>query len=69
MKKLFRYLACVLWHGEHEWEYLEPSPTDRCDYFVRCKRCGKRAMFWHPMHGVTWGANAILPKEQKGGEV
>ena len=22
----------------------------------------------HPMHGVTWGANAILPKEQEGGE-
>lgn len=63
MKKLLRYLICILWYGEHDWEYIGSAPTDRADYFCRCKRCGKRAMFWHPMHGVTWGENAILRGE------
>lgn len=68
MKKFFRYLACVLWHGEHDWEYAGAAPTDIADYYCRCKRCGKIAKFWHPMHGVTWGENAISPMKQKGGE-
>lgn len=46
MKKLWKRLVCILWHGEHEWKII--SPEYQGQNLAECTRCGKRKVgfFW-----------------------
>lgn len=51
MKRIFRYLSCILWHGEHDYKPIAPGP-DISEIVYECKRCGYRKTFWHPFNGI-----------------
>lgn len=51
MKRLLRYLVCILWEGQHEYKAIAPG-RDVSEIVYECKRCGHRETFWHPYNGL-----------------
>ena len=38
--KLFKILACILWHGEHDYRAIGPELHCCTSRLYKCKRCG-----------------------------